>query len=165
VAEFVYRFEPPESFDAKSPHEIKAGAIVSLGPKMLLVLEHTTSRGKIFLAEFDRHDNILGSPLSQATDASSVEATDDLATLGGSTLRKTLIADLGGLEPIPPKLEGLAIVDRQTIAVLNDNDFGFEGFDEQGVAIPGGSTTRLVALRLTKPLPVIPTSLAAQSRP
>jgi hypothetical protein len=44
-------------------------------------------------------------------------------------LTKTLIADFSKLHALPGKLEGLAIVDRQTIAVVNDNDFGFEGFN------------------------------------
>jgi hypothetical protein len=153
VAEFIYRFESPETFDAESPHEIKIGAIVSLGVRKLLVLEHTTAQAKIFLVEFGRVDNLLGDPLSLAEDEHSLEATADLAAAGRSPLRKTLIADLSHLKGVPPKLEGLAVVDRQTIAVLNDNDFGFKGFDEHGNAIAAGEASRLLYLRLSRPLP------------
>ena len=68
-------------------------------------------------------------------------------------LPKTLVVDLSQVAGTPLKIEGLAIVDRQTLAIANDNDFDFSGFDENGQAILMGVHSQLQLIGLPVPLP------------
>jgi len=72
----------------------------------------------------------------------------ELAAAGVTPARKTFVVDVQQLGYAAEKLEGLAIVDRRTLAICNDNDFGFAGFGPDGRAIPGGLPTQLHLIRL-----------------
>ena len=44
------------------------------------------------------------------------------------------------------------MVDERTIAVVNDNDFGFSGIDDNGDAVSSGSDTKMILVRLERAL-------------
>ncbi len=148
IAEYVYRFEPAEAHGpGATAHAIKIGGLVALSATRLLVLEHTDRQAKIFVIDIGRRD-ALSAALSEAHGDASLEAIADLASAGARPLAKRLIADLGALPEIPHKLEGLAMIDAHTLAVINDNDFGFHGFDARGAAVAQDKPTQIVTLRL-----------------
>jgi hypothetical protein len=153
TAEYVYQFDVAKDFEPDArPRDMKIGAMAVAGPNKMLVLERTNKVAKIYLVDFASATNILGSRHSEATGKAALENAGDLAQIGIAPLPKTLIADLSKLPNLPGKLEGLAIVDWQTLAVVNDNDFGFKGFDHDGNAISDGVKSRLVLIRLPQAL-------------
>lgn len=151
VAEFVYQFDVAEAFDpGAKPGDMKIGALSMIGPTRLLVLEQDDRVAKIYAVDLSKATNVLGAPTSGASAATPLEAIDDLPAAGIRPLPKKLIADLSKVDGLPAKLEGLCVVDRQTLALVNDNDFGFSSFDASGDAKPGGINTHLFLLRVEK---------------
>ena len=57
---------------------------------------------------------------------------------------------------MPEKIEGVAVIDRNTIAISNDNDFDSEEskYDEQGNNVGKGKRSRILIISLAKPLPL-----------
>jgi hypothetical protein len=110
-----------------------------------------------------RHKMIYSIDLSAATNLLDFKGNpkktfeemrpSDLRGARIKTVTKAAVADLARYGFSPEKLEGLAVVDDKTIAVTNDNDFGFAGFDDSDQAIPSGIDSKIVLIRLDKPLP------------
>ena len=71
-------------------------------------------------------------------------------------LPKTLVLDLNQFKEMPEKIEGVTVIDRNTIAVANDNDFDSEEskYDEQGNNIGKGKVSQILVIALDKPLPL-----------
>ena len=69
---------------------------------------------------------------------------------------KTLVLDLNQFKEMPDKIEGVAVIDRNTIAVANDNDFDSEEskYDEQGNNVGKGKVSQILVIALDKPLPL-----------
>jgi hypothetical protein len=67
-------------------------------------------------------------------------------------LAKRLVVDLGAVAGVPGKIEGVALVDRRTLALVNDNDFGMtdgaDAFDAQGRLVDSGVETTVTYVRL-----------------
>ena len=61
-----------------------------------------------------------------------------------TTLKKTLLLDLNAIGWLAEKAEGLTIVDGNTLALANDNDFGMKTkvFDASGKAIEDADVTK-----------------------
>jgi hypothetical protein len=85
-----------------------------------------------------------------------LEALEDPVSAEIRVLPKTLIIDLSTLKGIPEKIEGVAILNANTIAVSNDNDFDSEEsrYDEQGNNVGKGKKSHIVTISLAKPLPL-----------
>ena len=111
---------------------------------------------RIFAVDFGPATNLLGTKWDDAGTTPSLEALlpEELAARGIVPAIKTLVADIGETVPdAPQKVEGLAILDRWTIAVGNDNEFDIRGFDEAGNRKPkGNQLSELLVLRLPQPL-------------
>ena len=60
------------------------------------------------------------------------------------------------ISKIVEKIKGVAVIDRGTIAVSNDNDFDSEEskYDEQGNNVGKGKVSQIVVIALDKPLPL-----------
>ena len=83
----------------------------------------------------------------------TLEALVDAAGLalhGIVPAQKTLHMDLlaNGWNPILDKAEGIAIIDANTIAICNDNDFGQYSPTENGVAVATGKNSHVVVYSL-----------------
>lgn len=67
-------------------------------------------------------------------------------------LGKRLVVDLGKVTGVPGKIEGVARVDHDTLALINDNDFGMTdgagAFDSQGRLVDSGVETTVLYVRL-----------------
>jgi hypothetical protein len=150
VAEYVYWLEAADSFDpaleAKAQDEMKLSGLVWLDETTLLALERTNEVARLYAVEMASATNILGSKWDDPATAPSLEALDDLATAGVTPLSKTLVVDLEALPGMPDKIEGVTVIDDQTIAVTNDNDFAFGTFDDAGRHQGSGAKSQLLMI-------------------
>jgi hypothetical protein len=152
-AEYVYRFQPVAEFGHTNPAEMKVSALAMLDPFRMLVLERTDAVAKIYRVDLTKATNILNSQWDDVTTSPSLESLDDaaLAAAGVKSLPKELILDLSTIPGIPGKIEGLTIVDLNTIAVSNDNDFDV-GPATCGTNAGTGAKNQIMLIRLAKSL-------------
>ncbi|MEU6668462.1 esterase-like activity of phytase family protein [Streptomyces sp. NPDC046727] len=158
TAEYAYRFDPVNVVDPgeDDTSELKISSVVAVGRDRLLVEERTDKAARLQLVELGRTSNILGGAWDDDTTSPSLEQLDDPAASGVPVLSKRLVVDLGKVARVPGKIEGIARVDRDTLALVNDNDFGMTdgagAFDAQGRLIDSGIKTTMVYVRLPKKL-------------
>ncbi|WP_225821502.1 esterase-like activity of phytase family protein [Streptomyces naphthomycinicus] len=158
TAEYAYRFDPVDVVDPSEDDtsELKISSVVAVGRDRLLVEERTDKAARLHLVELGRRANILGGRWDDDTTSPSLEQLDDPATAGVPVLSKQLVVDLGKVAGVPGKIEGIARVDRDTLALVNDNDFGMTdgtgAFDAQGRLVDSGIKTTVVYLRLPEKL-------------
>jgi len=153
IAEYVYEIQISTEFGAENvPGEMKLSAVIALDADTLLVLERTDAIAKIFHVELADATNILGSAWDDAATAPSLEALTDLAASDVAPVAKSLVIDLSTLVGMPEKIEGMAVVDNDTIAVINDNDFQIGDFDADGNMISSGVPSQILIINLAQPL-------------
>jgi hypothetical protein len=167
TAEYVYRLDVSSEFDRNlknSPDEMKLSGVAFLNPTTLLVLERTDSVAKLYSVDISKATNILNTQWNDARMTPALEALDEPALAQVRVLPKSLVLDLSSLNGIPEKIEGIALLDRHTIAVVNDNDFG-SGESRYDDEVPGsgkGTKTQILIISLSKPLPLPLDSVAAR---
>jgi len=159
TAEYVYRFDVSKEFDLNpknTPDEMKLSGVVVLNPTTLLVLERTDLVAKLYSVDMTKATNILNSQWSDPKTAPTLESLADPATAEVRVLPKNLLLDLSSIEGMPEKIEGMALLDRNTIAVANDNDFDSEEskYDAEGNNIGKGKKSQILIITLGKPLPL-----------
>lgn len=153
VGEYVYPFEDPSAFGA----DVKAGdrklsGVIAVDADTLLVLERTDDVALVFRAELADATNIAGSAWDDAATTPSLEGTADLAAAKVVPVAKTLVVDLSTLEGTPKKIEGIALLDNQTLAIANDNDFDIGTFDADGHNQGEGLVSQILVMKLAAPL-------------
>jgi len=152
-AEYLYRFDPVGEFDTNAEQkDMKIGAVAMIDHHRMLVLERTDAIAKVYMVDMNLATDLLSTRWHNASDDESLEALERPSSVGVRALPKKLVVDLSQLEDMPEKIEGLSIVDSHHIAVVNDDDFGFDDFDDEGNAVDSGNRTRLVLIRLAEPL-------------
>lgn len=115
--------------------------------------------GRVQVGELSAHHRredaasaILGGPYDDDTTSPSLEQLDDPTAAGVPVLTKKLVVDLGTVAGVPQKIEGIARVDHDTLALVNDNDFGMTdgagAFDAQGRLVDSGIKTTVVYVKL-----------------
>lgn len=156
TAEYAYRFDPVDVVDPSEDDtsELKVSSVVAVGGDRLLVEERTDKAARLQLVRLDRKANILGGPYDDDSTSPSLEQLDDPAASGVPVLAKRLVVDLGTVDGVPGKIEGVARVDRDTLALINDNDFGMTdgtgAFDAQGRLVDSGVETTVTYVRLPR---------------
>ncbi|MEU3840163.1 esterase-like activity of phytase family protein [Streptomyces sp. NPDC028635] len=154
TAEYAYRFDPVGVVDPgeDDTSELKISSVVAVGGDRLLVEERTDRTARLQLVRLDRSADILGGRWDDDTTSPSLEQLDDPASAGVPVLRKRLVVDLGTVAGVPGKIEGVARVDHDTLALINDNDFGMTdgtgAFDAQGRLVDSGVKTTVIHVRL-----------------
>jgi hypothetical protein len=154
TAEYAYRFDPVNVVDPSEDDtsELKISSVVAVGGDRLLVEERTDKAARLQLVTLDRRANILGGAYDDDTTSPSLEQLEDPAASGVPVLRKRLVVDLGKVAGVPGKIEGIARVDHDTLALVNDNDFGMTdgagAFDAQGRLVDSGIETTVTYVRL-----------------
>src|SRR5262249_48310527 len=133
-------------------------------PSPLPVLQQTDLLQKLYSVDISKATNILNTKWDDAKTAPALEALHDPARSQVRVLPKSLVLDLSSLSGMPEKIEGIALLDRHTIAVSNDNDFGCEDgkYDAAGNDIEKGKKTQILVISLSKPLPLPLDSVAAR---
>ncbi|MET7443142.1 esterase-like activity of phytase family protein, partial [Streptomyces sp. NPDC005568] len=126
TAEYAYRFDPVDVVDPgeDDTSELKISSVVAVGGNRLLVEERTDKAARLQSVELTRDADILGRTWDDDTASPSLEQLDDPAAAGVPVLRKHLVVDLGKVAGVPGKIEGVARVRNDTLALINDNDFG-----------------------------------------
>ncbi|MFE7031840.1 esterase-like activity of phytase family protein [Streptomyces sp. NPDC057621] len=154
TAEYAYRFDPVGTVDPgeDDTSELKISSVVAVGRDELLVEERTDKAARLQVVKLSRGADILGDKWDDSTTSPSLEQLEDPAASGVPVLRKRLVVDLGKVKGLPGKIEGVARVDRDTLALINDNDFGMtdgaEAFDAQGRLVDSGIETTVTYIRL-----------------
>ncbi|MGA5502684.1 esterase-like activity of phytase family protein [Streptomyces umbrinus] len=156
TAEYAYRFDPVNVVDPSEDDtsELKISSVVAVGCDRLLVEERTDKAARLQVVKLTRGADILGDKWDDDTTSPSLEQLDDPAASGVPVLRKRLVVDLGAVKGVPGKIEGVARVDHDTLALINDNDFGMtdgpEAFDAQGRLVDSGIETTVTYVRLPR---------------
>ncbi|TVZ92713.1 esterase-like activity of phytase family protein [Streptomyces sp. BK340] len=154
TAEYAYRFDPVNVVDPgeDDTSELKISSVVAVGGDRLLVEERTDKAARLQLVRLGQKADILGGPWDDDTTSPSLEQLDDPAAAGVPVLGKRLVVDLGKVSGVPGKIEGIARVDHDTLALINDNDFGMTdgtgAFDARGRLVDSGIKTTLTYVRL-----------------
>lgn len=156
TAEYAYRFDPVSVVDPSEDDtsELKISSVVAVGRDRLLVEERTDKVARLQVVKLTRGADILGEKWDDDTTSPSLEQLDDPAASGVPVLRKRLVVDLGTVKGVPGKIEGVARVDHDTLALINDNDFGMTdgpgAFDAQGRLVDSGIETTVTYVRLPR---------------
>ena len=124
--------------------KIKVGDLTSLGNGKFLMIEQGKNDAKTLV------NNIVMIDISGATKITSTMYTgvSGLKKIVGTTIvpsTRTLIANLRDFGWLAEKAEGLVMLDPQTIALINDNDFGIAA---DASCTVGGAKTSLDATKL-----------------
>ncbi|WP_371551813.1 esterase-like activity of phytase family protein [Streptomyces sp. NBC_00554] len=156
TAEYAYRFDPVNVVDPSEDDtsELKISSVVAVGRDKLLVEERTDKAARLQTVKLTSSANILGGPWDSDTTSPSLEQLDDPAASGVPVLRKSLVVDLGTVDGVPGKIEGVARVNDNTLALINDNDFGMTdgtgAFNAQGRLVDSGIETTVTYVRLPR---------------
>ncbi|MFI5795693.1 esterase-like activity of phytase family protein [Streptomyces sp. NPDC051677] len=156
TAEYAYRFDPVDVVDPSEDDtsELKISSVVAVGGDRLLVEERTDKAARLQLVRLGREADILGGRWDDAATSPSLEQLDDPAASGVPVLSKRLVVDLGKVAGVPGKIEGVARVDHDTLALINDNDFGMTdgagAFDAEGRLVDSGIETTVTYVRLPR---------------
>ena len=152
VGEYAYVFEKAAGFDPKSDgdqSQMKISALVGLGDGKLLVEERTDNVARLYTVSLRGATDLLGGAYDRSA---TTPALEESLPRSVRPLAKKPAVDLATIPGIPGKLEGVAVLDRTTIAVANDNDFGVGDFDENGKLVGTGVPSRLLVVKLNRPL-------------
>ncbi|MFB6782843.1 esterase-like activity of phytase family protein [Streptomyces sp. NPDC056352] len=158
TAEYAYRFDPVDVVDPGEDDtwELKISSVVAIGRDSLLVEERTDKTARLHRVSLPHGPGILGSAYDTPATSPSYEELADPSTSGVPVLRKSLVVDLGKVAGVPGKIEGVAVTGRNTLALINDNDFGMtdgaEAFDSNGRLVDSGIETSLTVVELPRPL-------------
>ncbi|MGX2997348.1 esterase-like activity of phytase family protein [Streptomyces sp. JNUCC 64] len=158
TGEYAYRVDPVNVVDPAEhdQSELKVSALVPVGPRTVLVQERTDRTARLHRVTLPTDEGILDSRWDDVTTSPSYEQTEDLAAAGVDVLAKDLVVDLGKIPGVPGKVEGAALVGRDTLALINDNDFGMsdgpDAFDQNGRLRDSGLNTRITHVKLPEAL-------------
>lgn len=155
VRQFVYEIQPTTG--QIRTRDWKIGDLVAVNNNEFLLVEHAERNGwntkniyKINIANATplTTDDFGGQTLEQVGTAAGI------AAFGVNVVEKTLVLDLleAGWDLSHDKPEGVTIIDDNTIAVVNDNDFGIDSPAGDGTIVFTGKTTRLYIYGLSEPL-------------
>jgi hypothetical protein len=137
-AEYVYRFEDVSEFDDDDQDEMKLSGLVWIDDSTLLALERTDEVAKLYLLDLADATDILGTDWDDPDESPTLEELDDPAAEGAVPMAKTLLLDLAPLD-LPEKIEGVAVIDEESVALTNDNDFAIGEFNDgqhEGTGVP-----------------------------
>ncbi|MEV5608932.1 esterase-like activity of phytase family protein [Streptomyces sp. NPDC052225] len=156
TAEYAYRFDAVDVVDPgeDDPSELKISSVVALGGDRLLVEERTDKAARLQEVRLTHGANILGERWDDDATSPSLEQLDDPAASGVPILAKRLVVDLNTVDGVQDKIEGVAVAGRDTLALINDNDFGMTdgtgAFDADGRLVDSGIETKVTYVRLPK---------------
>lgn len=163
TGEYVFGFEKQNIVDAASTKasDLKLSALVALSDDTLLVQERTDNSFLLSTITLKPEGNILGSKWDLAATTPSLETY----TGSGSAAEvealiklnnKQVIFNSTSIKGMPMKIEGVAVLDKVHIVLVNDNDFNFK-YNETTKKVDLGTTkTSFLTIKLAAPLATTP---------
>jgi len=132
VGEYVYLLDTPETFlldDTTKQSDVKISEMVALDTDKLIILERVYRHTKLYrVSSLDSGSNILGEQWDNESTSPSLETVQNLADQGITPLGKKQVFDSRKeISDLDFKIEGIAILDDEYLAFINDNDFGIDG--------------------------------------
>jgi len=150
---FAYPLNGADYADGRTGNA-KLGDMVALGNGKFIVIEQGAAPGgkvfnKLMLVEIGGATDINAVAFNPATSDLEKSSMGAVAVNGADwskvvTLKKTLLLDLNAIGWLAEKAEGLTIVDGNTLALANDNDFGLKTkiFTPSGEAVADADVTK-----------------------
>ncbi len=150
---FAYPLNGADYADGRTGNA-KLGDMVALGNGKFIVIEQGAAPGgkvfnKLMLVEIGSATDINTAAFNPATSDLEKSSMGAVAVNGADwskvvTLKKTLLLDLNAIGWLAEKAEGLTIVDGNTLALANDNDFGLKTkiFTPSGEAVADADVTK-----------------------
>ncbi|HEX6591991.1 MAG TPA: ParB-like protein, partial [Moraxellaceae bacterium] len=136
----AYPLNPADWQDGKSG-KAKLGDLVAVDNTHFLIIEQGAFKdnlihNKIFLVDIADASDISDKKNGEL-ELETVITNAGLINAGVKTAKKTLVGDLRDYGWLLEKTEGLALIDNQTIALINDDDFGLgvDARDPDGNAV------------------------------
>jgi hypothetical protein len=163
VAEYAYQMDEVCAFLSRpvgcgvAPGDMKVSGLAPLADQKMLVLERTDDVAKIYMVDLAAATNILDSKWDDVATSPALEEITDFVAAGLAPLEKTLVVDLSTLPNVPKKIEGVTVINPETLAVSADNDFGLVDetvYDAAGnLANDTGVKSQVLYVRLDTELP------------
>ena len=150
---YAYPLDAADYQDGRTGNA-KLGDVVALGNGKFIVIEQGAApSGKVFnklmLVEIGAATDIAAAAYNVASSDLEKSSMGGVAVNGAdwksvTTLKKTLLLDLNAIGWLAEKAEGLTIVDGNTLALANDNDFGMKTkvFTAAGVVVEDADVTK-----------------------
>ncbi|WP_442601838.1 esterase-like activity of phytase family protein [Paenibacillus sp. KN14-4R] len=132
VSEFVYVTEDAKQFKGLNQGDIVISDMVAVSENTLLIDERDKNTGdkaqlkRIFSIDLSVATNILGKYDDSKTNGKTLEqmSVEELKSGSINPPSKRTVVDLVAFKFPYEKIEGLSLVGGNTIAIVNDNDFG-----------------------------------------
>ncbi len=153
-AEYVVVHAPLAEFPAeKDQASVYFNSATWLADGKLLAIERASKRLTLVVIDLTNATNLLGAAYENTLGPESLDPSLGLANLGITAATRTVVFDSNDTPELiltppggavsPSKLEGLALINRTTVAIANDNDFGIDNKDDH---------SRLWIVKLKAPL-------------
>jgi len=135
VGEYLYPLDAATSFakdnvtKARKQSDVKLSEMAALGSDRLLVLERVSKTTKFYTVDLKSGKNFFDTKWDAEITAPSLEqlGIKGMMEKGVVALTKSLVLDTDSRDNMPAKIEGIGIVDANTLMLINDNDFGISG--------------------------------------
>ncbi|HAI70482.1 MAG TPA: hypothetical protein DCM38_13725 [Gammaproteobacteria bacterium] len=132
VGEYIYMLDTPDTFlldDTEKQSDVKITEMVALDTDKLIILEQVHRHTKLYrVSTLDSGTNIFGTDWDKETTSPSLETLENLADYDITPLGKKGVFDSRKeISDLDFKIEGIAILDDEYLAFINDNDFGIDG--------------------------------------
>lgn len=150
---YAYPLDAADYQDGRTGNA-KLGDVVALGNGKFIVIEQGAAPGgkvfnKLMLVEIGAATDIAAAAFNVTTSDLEKSSMGGAAVNGADwksvvALKKTQLLDLNAIGWLAEKAEGLTIVDGNTLALVNDNDFGLKTkvYDAAGVAVDDADVTK-----------------------
>ncbi len=150
---YAYPIDAADYQDGRTGNA-KLGDVVALGNGKFIVIEQGADpKGRVFnrlmLVEVGAATDIAGAAYNADTSDLEKSSMAGSAVNGADwskvvPLKKTLLLDLNAIGWLAEKAEGLTVVDANTLAIANDNDFGLKTkvFAPSGTAVADADVSK-----------------------
>ena len=150
---YAYPLDAADYQDGRTGNA-KLGDVVALGNGKFIVIEQGAAPGgkvfnKLMLVEIGAATDIAAAAFNVTTSDLEKSSMGGAAVNGADwksvvALKKTQLLDLNAIGWLAEKAEGLTIVDGNTLALVNDNDFGLKTkvYNAAGVAVDDADVTK-----------------------
>lgn len=143
AGEYVYVAENAQQFGSVKQKDVVISDLYAMADDVLLIDERDKNAGKdaelkrLYKADFSQAANLLGTEWSEKLEQLTVE---QLRSGGIVPVAKELAVDIAKLGYPWEKIEGIAVLDKRTIAIVNDNDFAVDYDENANLKLTGVPT-------------------------